>query len=258
MDKQIEELLPFYALDALTDEERELVETYLQKHPETRQQIEEMTRAASVIPSGLTPVEPALKTKSMLMARVGSDIRARSMGQDQPSRSTSRFESFLRTFTLAGAALALIWVVVLNIQVVRLRDELTTVGNALLAQSQSLEQINQQLAQPISSLVTISLKGTNARPEALGELIVDLNSRSAVLVIGGLDLLEPGATYQVWLIDNEGPKSAGLLSVNAQGQGLLVVTSDLPIGSFSALGISIEPEGGSAQPTGDIVVLGDL
>ena len=36
MDKDIEELLPFYALDALTDEERELVETYLAEHPEDR------------------------------------------------------------------------------------------------------------------------------------------------------------------------------------------------------------------------------
>ena len=34
--RQIEELLPFYALDALTDEERELVESYLAGHPEAR------------------------------------------------------------------------------------------------------------------------------------------------------------------------------------------------------------------------------
>ena len=39
MDPRIEELLPFYALDALTDEERELVDSYLAEHPEVREQM---------------------------------------------------------------------------------------------------------------------------------------------------------------------------------------------------------------------------
>jgi anti-sigma-K factor RskA len=64
--------------------------------------------------------------------------------------------------------------------------------------------------------------------------------------------------YQVWLIDDSGPKSAGILSVDENGQGVLIVTSDSPIGSFSTLGISIEPAGGSQQPTGEIIVLSDL
>jgi anti-sigma-K factor RskA len=52
--------------------------------------------------------------------------------------------------------------------------------------------------------------------------------------------------------------SAGLLSVDENGQGVVVVTSDESIGSFNQLGISVEPEGGSQQPTGDIVVLSDI
>ena len=48
MDNQIEELLPFYALDALTEEERELVEAYLAKHPEAGAQMEELNRAAQI------------------------------------------------------------------------------------------------------------------------------------------------------------------------------------------------------------------
>jgi anti-sigma-K factor RskA len=60
------------------------------------------------------------------------------------------------------------------------------------------------------------------------------------------------------LIDGGGPKSAGLLRVDSNGQAVLNVTSELTIGEFNALGISVEPEGGSQQPTGDIVVLSDL
>ena len=74
----------------------------------------------------------------------------------------------------------------------------------------------------------------------------------------GLTPLEAGKTYQVWLIQGETPVSAGLLKVDANGQGVLVVSSETPIGSFDALGISVEPEQGSPQPTGDIVVLSAL
>jgi anti-sigma-K factor RskA len=259
MNKEIEELLPFYALDALTDEEREMVEAYLTRHPEARQQVDELARAASAIPSKLTPVEPQRNTKSALMKRVTSDMRSRSMTQQQPSRSTSRFVSFFRAFSLAGAALALIWVVVLNVQMVRLQDELEKLGNALIAQSQSVEQINQQLGQASSStVITISLKGTSARPQAQGELIANPNSQSAVVVVNGLADLEQGKTYQVWLIDSSGPVSVGLLAVDANGQGFLIITSETAIGSFNSLGISVEPEGGSPQPSGDIVVLSEL
>jgi len=89
-------------------------------------------------------------------------------------------------------------------------------------------------------------------------LIANPTSRSAVLVIAGLPELAPGQTYQVWLIDSGGPKSAGLLSVDSKGQAVLILTSDEAIGSFKSLGISVEPDGGSQQPTGEIVVLSDL
>jgi hypothetical protein len=50
MDSRIVELLPFYVLDALTDEERELVESYLREHPEARQQIDDLHSGASLLP----------------------------------------------------------------------------------------------------------------------------------------------------------------------------------------------------------------
>ena len=258
MDNHIEELLPFYALDALTEEERELVEAYLAKHPDARAQVEEMNRAASALPQSVSPVEPSPRTKNALMARVAADERAHTSMHSQPSRRVSGFESFLRTFSLAAAAIAIIWVIVLNIQVARLRNEIASLNTALAAQSDSLNQIIQKLPQNNpSGAITVSLKGTNVEPQAQGQLIADPASQSAVLVVTGLPPLEPGKTYQVWLIA-DAPISAGLLTVDANGQGVLIVTSTESIGSFKSLGISVEPAGGSPQPTGDIVVLSDL
>ena len=128
-----------------------------------------------------------------------------------------------------------------------------------MAQSNQIEQINTQLSQITpSAVITVSLKGTDVQPQAQGQLIADPNSQSAVLVIVGLTPLEAGKTYQVWLIQGNAPVSAGLLKVDENGQGVLVVSSETAIGSFDALGISVEPEEGSPQPTGDIVVLSEL
>jgi anti-sigma-K factor RskA len=60
----------------------------------------------------------------------------------------------------------------------------------------------------------------------------------------------------VWL-GQDAPVSAGL-TVDENGQSVLIITSQEAIGSFNSLGISIEPDGGSEQPTGDIVVLSEL
>ena len=258
MENHIEDLLPFYALDALTEEERDLVEAYLITHPEARTQVEAMSRAASTLPQSVSPVQPASRTKQALMSRVAADERAHSSVQSQPSPRVNRLEALFRSFSLAAAVIAIIWVLILNVQVLRLRNEIAALNGALLAQSKSLNQIIEKLPQTNApETITVSLKGTKAQPQAQGQLIADPTSQSAVLVITGLPPLEAGKTYQVWLIANA-PVSAGLLTVDANGQGVLIVTSTESIGSFKSLGISVEPEGGSPQPTGDIVVLSDL
>jgi anti-sigma-K factor RskA len=161
--------------------------------------------------------------------------------------------------SLAIAMLAIGWVIILKNEVSRLREEVTLLEEGLLAQANSLEQLNAKLPQGTPSAVTtIELSGTAVRPQAYAQLIADPDSTSAVLVVAGLAPLQPGIVYQVWLIQGDTPTSAGLLTVDADGQGLLLLASETTIGSFDALGISIEPERGSRQPTGDIVILGNL
>ena len=63
MDPRIEELLPFYVLDALTEEEKELVEAYLAEHPEARVQVQDLQPGASALPYAISPVEPPRQVK---------------------------------------------------------------------------------------------------------------------------------------------------------------------------------------------------
>lgn len=263
MDREhIDELLPFYALDALSEEERELVETYLREHPEARQQVEELGAAASALPYSVQPVEPSPRSKAALMARVAADQKAAapSVQQDRSApRRKMHFANLFRALSLGAAAIAILWAVVLNLQVARLQSQVTALNDRIAAQSDALDRIVTSLPQTDpSTVITVALRGTDSQPQVQGQLIVNPDSQSAVLVITGLPPLDAGQTYQVWLINGGAPISAGLLAADENGQAVFIVTSEESIGSFSQLGISIEPQGGSQQPTGDIIVLNDL
>jgi anti-sigma-K factor RskA len=262
MDPRIEELLPFYVLDALSEEEKELVESYLAEHPEARIQIEDLQAGASALPYAVSAVEPPSQVKEALMKRVTADAKARERSSaripSEPARRGLRLEDVFRVLSLGAATVAILWAFVLNAQVARLQKEIAALNDHVATQSQSIDELIRNLPQSNQSdVITVSLKSTEAQPRPLGQLIANPTDTSAVLVISGLPPLEPGKTYQVWLIGNA-PVSAGLLTVDENGQSVLIITSEEAIGSFNSLGISIEPEGGSIEPSDEIVVLSEL
>ena len=105
---------------------------------------------------------------------------------------------------------------------------------------------------------TVSLPGTAVRPEATGQLLIDPNSNIALLVVSDLQPLEEGQVYQVLLIRDDGHDTADTFIVDAEGENVLLVHSQTPLNDFTAVGVSIEPEGGSPQRAGDIIILGEL
>ncbi len=60
----------------------------------------------------------------------------------------------------------------------------------------------------------------------------------------------------MWKITGEGPASAGIFGGTDSMEQLV----NLPTDFFGAdaVGVSVEPRGGSPQPTGDIVLLGNF
>ena len=100
------------------------------------------------------------------------------------------------------------------------------------------------------------LFGAEAAPQASATLIQEPGVGSAFLLVNGLPTLPEGQEYQVWKITGQGPASAGIFSSTDSVEQLVNVPTDF----FGAdgVGASIEPRGGSPQPTGDIVLLGNF
>ena len=109
-----------------------------------------------------------------------------------------------------------------------------------------------------AQLRTVALAGTEYAPGATGLIVLSLDGEHGSLVVDQLPELETDQQYQLWLIKDDRRVSGGVFSVSEEGYGSLWVSTSEPLDSFSAVGISIEPAGGSDGPTGEKVLGGTL
>jgi anti-sigma-K factor RskA len=129
--------------------------------------------------------------------------------------------------------------------------------NAILAgQLAAQEEVMALFSSP--QVQTVSIAGTESQPDAEAQIIYDAEKQVAILVVTGLEELANDEAYQVLLIRNDGHDTAETFRVDTQGYSVLLVHSLTPFNTFNAVGVSIEPAGGSPQRTGEIVLLGDL
>lgn len=310
MNEEIEALLPFYALGALTEEETAVVDSYLSANPEARQRLETLAEVAAFLPHDAPPMSPSPATKTQLMARVQ---RSRVVqGKTAVSSPTlwQRLARWWRTLhqsslmptlavgSMALAAVLLFWAFSLRGQLQTQQEKIAmletavidrdatimslgatlaerdalvqTLQNELTGQSDTLAALNgevaalqqqvadydlvlAQLAQHETQLVAIN----SEQGEATGQLLFTGEGETAVFVLSNLAPLTNEQDYQAWLIDESGAHSAGLLTVGEDGQAVLQVAAHRSIASLTAVGISLEPAGGSEQPT-TVIMLGFL
>jgi anti-sigma-K factor RskA len=97
----------------------------------------------------------------------------------------------------------------------------------------------------------VALTPSEGHDQLAGELVSD-GSR-AVIQVWQLPALSSDQTFEVWLIDEAGAQSGGLVQAAPPDQPTyILVPLDKPLDEYQAFGVSIEPAGGSpeAGPTG--------
>jgi anti-sigma-K factor RskA len=275
-----EELFPFYVLDALTDEERAEVEQYVAANPEARLRLAELEEAALDLFSSAAPVTPSPAVKARLMSRVEAEVPATASLRPTPPAKTAvkprqrpRWP-WLPVVGFVAAALALIiaggYILSLTRQVGELKSTVTgleaTVGD-LQGDIGSLQTQNEALRDELSAredqlaallspgAITLALGDISGdHPDAVGALTIDPQGGAANLSVANLPPLDESQTYQAWLIVEGAPVSAGTFDVDQGGAGSHAIPDASP-GTFDAVGVSIEPAGGSEQPTPNQIIL---
>jgi anti-sigma-K factor RskA len=83
--------------------------------------------------------------------------------------------------------------------------------------------------------------------------VISPHDREAVITTVGMPVPSGTRVYQLWVISAAGARSAGLLPSSSNGATSPVLAADVQPGD--KLAITVEPSGGTPQPTTTPVVL---
>lgn len=242
---QFQENIAAYALGALDQEEAVQLEEHLQSCQECQHELADYQSIAVGLLESVPPIAPDPKVKNALAARLPND-------GTEPSSPTlwSKLQSLFQfSFGKAAAVVAVIFLVGLNIiSLIQIRD--------LRAQQVELAQRIQAEQSAIALLAYPGTQIISASETRSGSLLINTRSNTAILLTHDLPELPADKTYQIWLIDEQGNRVSGglFLPQTEQAYNLVEVDRSYPLEDFVALGVTIEPWGGSPGPTGTNVL----
>jgi anti-sigma-K factor RskA len=231
------DLLPGYALGCLDAPEEGQVAEHLASCEHCRAELKRYEWVAAELPMALEISAPPPDLKARILTRACQSAQP----DPQPLSAWQRFRGALQRSAPAWGLAGLAVVILLAVSNLLLWQRLGRVESAAQA-----------------SLRTVALASTDFTPGATGELVISRDGEYGVLVVDGLPSLDEARQYQLWLIQDGQRTSGGVFSVNPEGYGVLYITSPNPLASYQAVGITIEPAGGSPGPTGEKVLGGDL
>jgi anti-sigma-K factor RskA len=230
------DLAAAYALDAVSDAEREQIESRLSAAPlpvsdafydEVR-----AVRETMAVVSAADAEEPPAALRQRLLAAVQADApdNVRSLAT-APSAERRRWRS---TLLSAAAAIAV---------------GLAAVGvGVALRPTPPAPQSTAQQVFSASDVHTVS----GAIPAGGTATVVFSRDRNAgVLVMNDVPPPSPGTVYQMWLVSPKGASSAGTMDAKAVAPSTTAVLDNL--GESTKLAFTVEPGSGSTQPTGKVI-----
>lgn len=234
-----------YALDALdTEAERERFSRHLRRCQSCAGEVRGLREVATALAFAAAAEPPAGLREQVIAAadrtrQLPPEVaRRRRMGIWWPAIPWRLWLPRLATVT---AVVAVVAAVVLGITLSGTEQRLNTER----AESQGVAAV---LAAPdvrtVSGPVGTGGIATVVLSASKGELVVSTN---------GLAALPAGKVYQLWLIGPPAVRSAGLLPAAVAGRTEPVLASGLVVGD--KLGLTVEPAGGTRQPTTTPILL---
>lgn len=219
-----------FALDALTAEEAEQFRTHLEQCAVCRQEVRELRDAAA----RMGAVEAALPPDA-LKARI---LAAADRTAQQPPKVVALRQERTRRWAprLAAAAAAAVVAVGGAVGITQLTgDDGTTLVAGVV---QVFEADDAHVAKVDTSHGSVRVATSPGR----GEMAVDTS---------GLHTLDEGHVYQLWSITEGKPSSVGVLDDPDKGASMSMPPSGTEVA------ITVEPVGGSDQPTTEPIVTVD-
>jgi anti-sigma-K factor RskA len=235
-ENHVIDLLPAYSLGCLDEEQVSQVSEHLPGCSECRSVLDAYQSVAAqlALAGDESDPSPSLKGRLFDQLRIPQPIETKTSGEDRWRVAPRILSAWSVVSLLLILALAL--------------------GSLYLWQ-----RINQlEGASRPGGMYAFSLNGTDIMPDGAGYLIVGADGRNGAVIVDKLPPLEPDAEYQLWLIRDGEFTSGALLTVDEMGYGGRRVSAPDNLLTYSMVNITIEPVGGSDNPTGEVILVGTL
>ncbi len=257
----IEDLIDLYTLGALEPDEMALVEEHLAQSPRARAILEQSKQVVSALAWAPEQHDPPAGAYERFRQRVApataTPQAAPARREPVPAPAAPGFGERLRALFAPqqrwGSALAAVLLLIAlgvggwNLSLRRQVADLS----ASVAQ---YREVTALLSEPATRLVAL----TGASQSASTQLLINPERHEGYLVTAGLDPLPANQSYQLWMITDGQPLSMIVFATDAQGNAAVAMANLPAAGSQNSFGITIEPAGGSAQPTSTPILLGEL
>ena len=256
-DAEAHDLVALYVVDALSDEQVLDFEDHLAGCDECRREVAEM-RSITALLSGSVDADPPAALRASVLSRL-ADITQEPQDpelrdeQSQPSTTTTPLSP---SASPPGLVTTPDNVIPLRPRLGQRLAYLVAAAAVLLAlgfggwalQSRNdAHQASDQTAQLVSLLGASDVRtvSSDASGGGSGTVVLSDAQQQAVFVSSGMPALPDDKTYELWTITAK-PAPAGTFTVSGDGKVV-----DLPAAALSAaqIAVTVEPAGGSDQPT---------
>ncbi len=227
-----------YAVDALDDIERARFEAHLRGCPDCQTEVETLRETATAL--AVDPIEPPARLRAEVLAGIESirplpPLIEHPVPADQP-KSRRRWLRTGRPLLVAAALVLVALVTTVALRPWSSEVELSATERVLAADDRrSVDQLF-----PDGSKATVVVSRSEGR---------------AVIITDDMALAPEGKVYELWLQDPAGSMiPAGLMPDEEDATVLLEGDAS----EATAVGITIEPDGGSEEPGPDVVAVIEL
>lgn len=232
------DLLPAYTIGSLEADEISRVEEHLLSCWICRDESHTFEAITDELGFAVPVADPSSDLKDRLMQRVESRRAKAPERASRPAPAPPFWERLLPAWGLASLFLIV----------------------GLAASSLILWQRinNLEFATAPGGMRAVPLSATDDAPSATGFVLMSEDGDDGALIVDGLPPLGESQQYQLWLIRDGQRTSGAVFSTDEKSYGGTRIRAPRSLLEYSAVGITIEPAGGSPEPTGKQVLAGIL
>lgn len=239
--KQAEELLEAYVIGALDPDELSELEKHLSDKCEKCDAILSTLQDVTIrLAESLPEREPDVRLKEKILARIS------------PSETDKKAPvGFVQKNAgwLAAASLAAVMVIVL-LRMGSLSEDIEVLQTNLL----EMEDVTSLLSSP--GMEFMDLRGIGPNERAFGKVVYDKDKGNGFVYMYQLPQTPEGMQYQIWVMWDGVPTSAGTFYVEDNGSAVLTLTGLPDPAKIASFDVTLEPEGGLTSPTGMMYLTG--